>query len=197
MIKSFAIALFVSTVIPVSGQGITYTVRPDAARMLWKGKQVTGEHSGTIQVKNGTIGWGDHGLTAAMVEIDMTSITDTDMEREWAADLEGHLRSPDFFNTAAYKTATFKTTQVAPIDSAAIGTPNYRVTGDLTIKGITHPVTFDVLAWKDKKAVRAAGTLLFDRTWFDIKFRSGKFYDALGDRMIKDMVELTFDITGK
>lgn len=196
MIKILAIALFASTAAPVLAQA-TFTVHPTDARILWKGKQVTGEHSGTVQLHSGSITWGDQGLIDAEIQMDMTTITDTDMERQWAADLEGHLRSPDFFNTAAFKTATFKATKVMPIDSAEVGKPNYRVTGDLTIKGITHPVTFDVLAWKNKKIVRAAGTLRFDRTLYDIKYRSGQFFSSLGDRMIDDTVELTFDISGK
>jgi polyisoprenoid-binding protein YceI len=148
-------------------------------------------------MRAGTIDWGDQGLVGAEIEMDMTTITDTDMERQWAAELEDHLRSPDFFNTTAFRTATFRTTHVAPIDDAGAGKPNYRVTGDLTIKGITHPVTFDVLAWKDNRTVHVTGTLLFDRTLYDIKSRSGRFFDSLGDRMIDDMVELTFDVTGK
>lgn len=196
MIKILTIALFVSAAVPVVGQA-TFTVHPPAAKILWKGRQVTGEHSGTIRMQAGTIDWGDQGLVGAEIEMDMTTITDTDMERQWAAELEDHLRSPDFFNTTAFSTAAFRTTHVAPIDDAGAGKPNYRVTGDLTIKGITHPVTFDVLAWKDNRTVHAAGTLLFDRTLYDIKFRSGRFFDLLGDRMIDDMVELTFDVTGK
>jgi polyisoprenoid-binding protein YceI len=196
MIKIFTIALFVSAAVPVVGQA-TFTLHPPSSKVLWKGKQVTGEHSGTIRMRAGTIDWGDQGLVGAEIEMDMTTITDTDMERQWAAELEDHLRSPDFFNTTAFRTATFRTTHVAPIDDAGAGKPNYRVTGDLTIKGITHPVTFDVLAWKDNRTVHVTGTLLFDRTLYDIKSRSGRFFDSLGDRMIDDMVELTFDVTGK
>lgn len=196
MIKTVAIALLISISVSSFAQA-NLKVDANSARMLWKGKQVTGEHSGTIRIKSGSIGWGTQGLTSAVIEMDMSTITDTDMEREWAAELEGHLSSPDFFNTAAFKTATFKTTNVARIDSAEAGKPNYTVTGDLTIKGITHPVTLDVLAWKDKQIVRAAGILRFDRTLYDIKYRSGQFFSALGDKMINDTVELTFDITGK
>jgi len=196
MKKTLALALFVLT----AAHGIaqtSYTVDPAAAKMLWKGKKITGQHSGTIHVKSGTINWNEQGLADATVDMDMTTIAVTGMSPESAAELEGDLRSSAFFNTEAFKTATFKTTTISPIAGAEAGKPNYNVTGDLTIKGITHPVTFAVLAWKDGNAVRAAGTLLFDRTWFDIKFRSGKFYDGLGDKMIEDMVELTFDVTGK
>lgn len=175
----------------------TYTVDPAAAKLIWTGRKITGQHQGTLALWSGIMAWGDSGLVRAEVVLDMTSITDTDMEREYAAELEAQLRSTDFFNTDQYKTATFKTTRVQPVPGAEAGKPNYSVTGDLTIKGITHPVTFDVMAWKAKKGIRAAGTITFDRTLYGIQYRSGKFFDTLGDKMIDDMVELTFDIVGK
>jgi polyisoprenoid-binding protein YceI len=52
---------------------------------------------------------------------------------------DGHLRSADFFNAEAYPTLRFTSTRVE-----AKGGDDYRVTGDLTIKDVTRPVTFDV-----------------------------------------------------
>lgn len=196
MIKSLPLALLLLTTNAVVAQS-SYTVDPAASKLIWTGRKITGQHQGTIGVKSGTIGWGDRGLMDAVVTIDMTSITNSDMERDYAAELEAQLRSTDFFNTAEFKIATFKTTRVQPIRGAAADRPNYTVTGDLTIKGITQPVTFDVSAWKDKKVVRAAGTVIFDRTLYGIKYRSGTFFDTLGDKMIDDMVQLNFDLVGK
>lgn len=196
MIRSLSLALVVACTGATVAQS-TYTVDPAASQLIWTGKKITGQHQGSIEVLSGTIGWGESGLTHAHLVIDMTSIKNTDMESEYAAELEAQLKSTDFFNTADFKTADFKATGIEPIPGVETGKPNYSVTGDLTIKGMTHPVTFDALAWKEKKGVRAAGTIIFDRTLYDIKYRSGQFFDALGDKMIEDMVELTFDITGK
>lgn len=175
----------------------TFTVDAAATKLIWTGKKITGQHHGSIAVRSGLIGWGEGGLTQAEITVDMTSITDLDMESEYAGQLEDQLKSSDFFNTSEFKTAVFKTTQVQAITGAEPGKPNYTVTGDLTIKNITHPVTFAVLAWKEKKGVRAAGTINFDRTLYDIKYRSGRFFNTLGDKMIDDMVQLTFDLVGK
>ena len=54
------------------------------------------------------------------------------------ADRDGHLRSNDFFDMEAYPEITFASTVVTQVDD-----DNYRVTGDLTIKGVTKPVTVD------------------------------------------------------
>ena len=52
---------------------------------------------------------------------------------------DAHLRSADFFDAENFPTMTFRSTQVAPA-----GDGEYRVTGDLTIRGITRPLTFTV-----------------------------------------------------
>jgi polyisoprenoid-binding protein YceI len=54
------------------------------------------------------------------------------------ADRDGHLRSNDFFDMDTYPTITFASTAVTRVDDE-----NYAVTGDLTIKGVTNPVTVE------------------------------------------------------
>lgn len=54
------------------------------------------------------------------------------------ADRDGHLKSNDFFDMETYPEITFASTAVEHVDAE-----NYRVTGDLTIKGVTNPVTVD------------------------------------------------------
>jgi polyisoprenoid-binding protein YceI len=67
------------------------------------------------------------------VTIDLASLTTGTEGRD------NHLRSADFFDVEQYPTATFHSTNVAPL-----GGDRMRVTGDLTIRGITKPVTLDV-----------------------------------------------------
>ncbi len=55
------------------------------------------------------------------------------------ANRDGHLRSPDFFDVEKYPTMAFRSTKIEPA-----GQDKYKVTGDLTIKGLTKPVTFNV-----------------------------------------------------
>jgi polyisoprenoid-binding protein YceI len=67
------------------------------------------------------------------VQIDAASIDTKEAQRD------GHLRSPDFFDVEKYPHLTFKSTKV---ESAGDG--HFHVTGDLTIRGVTHPVKLDV-----------------------------------------------------
>lgn len=61
-----------------------------------------------------------------------TASIDTRDERR-----DGHLQSPDFFDAAQYPTINFKSTKVEPL-----GNNEYSVTGDLSMHGVTKPVTF-------------------------------------------------------
>lgn len=64
-------------------------------------------------------------------KVDAASIDTRDATRD------NHLRSPDFFDVAKYPTLTFKSTSVEHV-----GGSEYNVTGDLTMRDVTRPVTF-------------------------------------------------------
>jgi len=83
----------------------------------------------------GTVSIDDKDLSKSSVEatIDVTSINTR------IADRDGHLKSPDFFDVAKFPTITFKSTKVEKA-----GEGKLKVTGNLTIKGVTKPVTLDV-----------------------------------------------------
>lgn len=196
LIKTLCLAWAMATTVAATAQTV-HRIDPAATKLTWTGKKVTGQHRGSIAVQDGAVQWGANGLVQADVVIDMTTIKNLDMDAGGASRLEGHLRSADFFAVDRYKTAAFKTTRVEKLTGGAADQPNYRVTGDLTIKGITRPVTFDLRAWQETKAVRAVGTAVFDRTLYGIEYRSGSFFDALGDKMIEDHVELHFDLVAE
>jgi len=118
----------------------------------------------------------------------MTSISCVDLAAGQGKEkLEGHLKSEDFFGTEAYPTAEFKTTKIQKGNGA-----NYTISGDLTIKGQTHPVSFPANIVITKKMVKATGKVTIDRTLYGIKYGSGSFFDNLGDKAISN--EFTMDI---
>ena len=172
-------------------------VDPSATKPVWTGTKVTGSHHGTIDVTDGRVEWNADGLSGATMTLDMASIKNTDLNQESAAKLERHLKSADFFNTAEFGTATFRTATVNKIMGAEAGKPNFTVTGDLTIKGITKPITFDVLAWREGKNARVAGTAVFNRADYDVRYGSASFFNDIGDKMIEDNVMLTFDLSAR
>ncbi|MBW6455248.1 MAG: YceI family protein [Trueperaceae bacterium] len=88
---------------------------------------------GRFKAFGGSVTTGDDGApTAVAVDIETASI-DTN-----AADRDAHLRSPDFFDAAAHPTITFRSTGVR-----AIGGDRFEVVGDLTMHGVTRPITLE------------------------------------------------------
>lgn len=168
------------------------------SKLLWTASKLTGDHTGRVVVKGGSITVGEKALLGAEVVMDMAAITCMDIEDQGTnAKFVKHLKSEDFFDVENHPTATFTATKVESIVDAAPGRPNYKVTGDLTIKGITKSNTFDCIFWMDGDKARAAAMLSFDRAQYDIKYRSGTFFPELGDKVIADKVDLTFDVTAR
>ncbi|MFK7969312.1 MAG: YceI family protein [Bacteroidia bacterium] len=171
----------------------TFTVDAENSTLTWVGQKVTGKHTGEISLKSGNFIFEEGTMTSGEFTIDMSTITVTDLEGEWAAKLLGHLKSDDFFGVESFKTSTFKTTKIEAGNTA----DNYTITGDLTLKGITKPVTFPVTVTTAKGKVTTTGTATIDRTKYGIRYGSGSFFDDLGDKAISDNFELTFNIVSK
>jgi len=186
----FAVALFAGN---GGGEKVSLTVDTKKSKIFWTGKKVTGEHTGTLMIKSGSVELEDEKPTAVNIEFDLTTIVCTDLkDSDTNAKLIGHLKSDDFFSVATHPTGTFKSTSLTSIEGAQGRDANYKVKGDLTIKGITDKVEFDAFVSSKGDMLVSNGALEFDRTKYDIKFRSGSIFDGLGDKMIYDDVELTF-----
>ncbi|GMN05667.1 YceI family protein [Croceitalea sp. MTPC5] len=160
-------------------------VKTDASSVTWKAYKVTGSHTGTINLKSGALMFDGDKLTGGEFVVDMTTINTTDLSGKSKSDLDGHLHSDDFFSTASNPTSNLVFTNVKSSSKNS-----YEVTGDLTIKGITKPVTFDVSVYGSK----ATATLKVDRTNYDVKYGSGSFFDNLGDKTIYDEFDLVVDL---
>ncbi len=159
-----------------------------ASKVYWTGKKVTGEHTGYLSVDNGTLMMKDGKLSGAVINMDMNSIVCTDLEGEWNGKLVGHLKSEDFFSVEKHPVAKFEAKSFKKSGT------QHEVTGHLTIKGITHEVSFPVEVKMDGDKVMANGTAKFDRTKWDIRYRSGKFFSDLGDNLIYDDFEIKFEL---
>lgn len=155
----------------------------------WVGKKVTGEHSGTISVKEGSLTVDGGKITGGKIVIDMQSITNVDLtDASYNAKLIGHLKSDDFFGVATYPTSELVITK----DEVSGNT--HVLTGNLTIKGITNPVTFTATSAKEGSNIVYKGTLTVDRSKFNIRYGSKSFFDNLGDKVIYDEFTLDFNL---
>jgi len=161
------------------------SVKANESKVTWKAFKVTGSHTGTVALKDGALIFDKGTLTGGEFNVDMTSLISTDLEGEYKAKLEGHLKSEDFFGVDAHPTSSLVFTKVE-----ATGKNSYEVTGNLTIKGITKPVTFDVSIYGNK----ATATVKIDRAQYNVRYGSGSFFENLGDKTIYDEFDLVVDL---
>ncbi|WP_422083954.1 YceI family protein [Ulvibacterium sp.] len=168
---------------PIDGE--KKEVKTKESKVTWKAYKVTGSHTGTVDLKEGALMFDGDKLTGGEFVVSMASLISTDLEGEYKGKLEGHLKSDDFFGVETHPTSKLVFTKVK-----ASGKNSYEVTGDLTIKGITKPVKFDVSIYGSK----ATATLKVDRAEYDVRYGSGSFFDNLGDKTIYDEFDLVVDL---
>ena len=186
---------FISFKVPVIHGDGSYTIDPSISTVERVGKKFTEDHVGTIGFKNGNIVMSGHGIASGKFEIDMTTINCTDLSGESKEDLEGHLRSDDFFSTEKFPTVLFVINSSVPLQGDPNGN-NLTIKGDLTIKGITNEVQFPALVKIADQAITAKATITFDRTKWDIKYKSKTIFADLGDKFIYDDVDLKVMLVG-
>ena len=183
-LKSIALALVVVlSTVAVTAQ--TKNINTTTSNIEWVGKKVTGQHNGTVNFKDGALIFKGKKLAGGIFTVDMTTLTATDLTGEYQGKLNGHLKADDFFGTEKFPTAklVFKT----------IGTKSanvYNVTADLTIKGITKPVTFELTV----NGNTATTAFNVDRTKYDIRYNSKSFFESIGDKAIYDEFELKVNL---
>ena len=157
------------------------------SKLEWTGKKLGGEHYGEIQLSSGHLTFTKNKLTGGAFEMDMASITCVDItDQKSNKRLVDHLKSEDFFSAARFPKSTFIITKVE-----SKSTTEYLVTGNLTIKGKTNPITFMAKVNATNNETIAEATLAFDRSKFDVKFGSQSFFENLGDKLVYDDVDMT------
>lgn len=160
-------------------------VNTETSKVTWKAYKVTGSHTGTVNLNSGALIFDGDKLSGGEFEVDMPSLIATDLEGEYKGKLEGHLKSDDFFGVEQHPTSSLVFTKVTPN-----GKNSYEVTGDLTIKGVTKAVTFDLSVYGSK----ATATMKVDRAQYNVKYGSGSFFENLGDKTIYDEFDLVVDL---
>lgn len=140
------------------------------------------EFDGTLHL-DGT----DPSKSTATIDVKMVSV------ETGSADRDGHLKSSDFFKTDEFPMMTFRSTK-----AEALGGDDYRITGDLSILGVTKPLTIDLEfngAAKDPFGNERVG---FEGKSEILRSEWGLTWNAAletGGVLVSDKIKLTFDIS--
>ena len=155
------------------------------SKLIWTGSKPTGSHTGTIDIVSGFLTF-DHGnFVGGTFSIDMQSLATNDMSEESNKKLDRHLKNEDFFDVEKFSDANLKITKVFKIDDR-----NYSVLADLTMKGITNPISFEAEVTGSGNSFVAAAKFTIDRTKWGVEYKSGNIFKNLGDKIIYDDIEL-------
>ncbi|GAB3835537.1 YceI family protein [Hymenobacter jeollabukensis] len=171
----------------------TYAVQPQLSTLGWVAKKVGGQHNGAVPLKEGAVQVKGSQIVGGTFTFDVANLT---VEDNPSPRLTAHLKSDDFFSTEKNPTATFVITSLKNTKPDAAGN-NAEVTGNLTIKGITQPISFPAKVGVKDGVAAASGTATVDRTKFDIKFRSKSLLDTAADKVIDDNFTLNFNVVAK
>ena len=155
---------------------VSYTISPESS-ISFIGSKVTGSHEGGFKTFEGTIAIADGKIVApSKVTIQTDSIW-ADRDR-----LTGHLKSPDFFDTANFPTAEFAITSMKNTDDGP------ELTGNLTLHGVTKSISF-------KSEVTISDSEVSLKAEFDImRFDFGIVFKGKADDLIRDEVVIKLDL---
>ena len=170
-----------------------FQIQNAASTVNWTGKKILGLHTGNINIGSGFLELTNGLITGGEIRIDMTSIVITDIEDiQTNSDFLAHLQNDDFFSVDKFKTAKLEIT-----GSQEAGNHQLKVSGNLTIKDTTHPVSFDAKVEIFTNYLHSLGEIIIDRTMYNIRYGSGKFIDNLGDKLIYDDFVLQFKLVAQ
>jgi len=190
-------AKFITVFVSILTAADTLQVDMGNSQIKWIGRKVTGEHSGTLNLSGGWVVLDKNSINSGKFIFDMESISNTDIESpEWKQKLEDHLKSEDFFHTDSFPHAILeiKGRQSLIIENSK---KSGQILADLTIRGITHEIKLPLDLTQSQNNFNAEGSVDIDRTLYNIQYKSGKFFDELGDKLIYDNFTVQFMVQTK
>jgi polyisoprenoid-binding protein YceI len=174
-----------------------YKIDPAQSTLKWFATKKVGAHEGIVKIKGGTLDLEGKQEKGRFV-IDMKSIENLDMkdQAEYKKKLEDHLKSDDFFGVSKHPEATFV---LKTLKADAKDKTKYEASGDLTVKGITKPISFPATITEKDNNIKVTSEFTINRIDWDIRYNSAKFFDLkkLGDKAINDDVKFAVDLVGQ
>lgn len=159
---------------------VRYVIADESA-ITFVGSKVTGSHDGGFEDFAGHFTVDESGeVNGGSIVIGMDSTwSDTDK-------LTTHLKSEDFFWVEEHPESTFTVTGVEKS-----GGSDYKISGNLDLRGVTKNITFPATASKDGETVKIDAEFDINRREWDIN------YDGKANDLIRDEVVIRFDLTAR
>lgn len=168
----------------------TYSLEEEHSTVEWKGYSPNVFHDGSFSVNSDDLKVVNGNITGGTFTIPIVSIQNFDLPEAVKPVLLDHLKSPDFFNMAMYPNAKFTITKVAPRSSQS-EEASHTITGDFTMLGQTHSVSFPAMIKLEGNELKIEGSFEIDRTKWGMTYAADP---ALGEHHILPEVEIKLDL---
>jgi len=183
------------------GEGLVYQADVESSKITWIGTKPTGAHDGTIAISGGQVMVNNGRITGGEMVIDMNSIVVLDLTDPATNErLRGHLLSADFFEVETYPEARFVFTSVEEYTGEQTGNIEFThtVSGNLTMKDATRNVSFPARVEIKDGAIKAVSDkFIIDRSEWNVRYGSRRFFDNLRDNFIHDDIVLEIHFHAK
>jgi polyisoprenoid-binding protein YceI len=156
------------------------TIKVTNSYLKWNASNLLNTNRGTIELSSGYLTILNYEIIGGEFIVNMSSLATTNLSGKSKNNLEGHLKSKDFFDVNLYPTSRLS------IISAKKNRNGYLIEADLVIKDLSNVISFQ-LEIDDKNAT---ATISIDRTKYNVKYGSNTFFDNLGDKAIDDIFNL-------
>ena len=184
---------------PEAGEapGTAYSLDYTKSTLYWEGSRPGGGHHGTVEVVTGVLNTSENSLVGGTFEIDMSTIRNDDVQNAGMRNrLVDHLKSEDFFYVEKYPSANFTITKVSPYAGSKEDiSATHMITGDLTIRGNTHQITFPAEVSMNGEMVSArTRKISLDRTRWEVNHMSKSVFAEMKDNFIDDEMIVKLDL---
>lgn len=170
-----------------------YNVDTAKSSINWTGSKPTGTHQGTLKISKGVMAVQAGHIASGSFGLDMNSIAVTDLKAgEGKEDLEGHLKTGDFFETEKFPAGSFTITKVTTVSGDTNKT--HDIEGNLNLKGISKSITIPAnIAINGNVMTAVTPAFKINRTEWGINFHSGIIGTAK-DKLINDEISLVLNL---
>ena len=195
-IGAFVIFVLLTNEIFAGKKPDLYMLDTNKSSIEWEGKKLVGTNNGSLKLKSGFLKLQGNEIIGGEIVADMKTISDKDIDdKEYNAKLVKHLKSEDFFNVLKYPVAVFKFTNIEKAIDPDNSNFNYKITGNMTIKNVTNPITFFAHIGFNGNSISSRTKLILDRTKWNITYKSKNFFKNLGDKFIYDDFVLWLELS--
>lgn len=163
-----------------------YVLDTSRTVIRWVGSKPTDSHIGEVKARRGVLQRAGVVFVGGVIELDMNSITCEDITDDAEnAKLVSHLKGEDFFDVKEFPVSRLQVLNMNLVEDGMVS-----IGAELTIKGITQNIESELVMNERADTITVLGDFIFDRTLYDIKYKSKSIFPDLADKFINDEISI-------